>query len=730
MRTFAACIALALLVPAALAVQPVIVNHTTEKDFFDGQFTRTLVDSTGRVRLAPRVAVELAPDAAGKLMTAVAVDGRTIYAAGGTDGTIWKISGDQVDRFAQIPAMMVTGLAVREGRLLAIGAGRQAGLWHILADGSVKALFTPENVRYFWAMAAGDDGAVYIAAGAPAGLWKVGKDGQSQSLLKPDDKLAKNLLSVAVGPDGSVFAGSDSRGLIWKVTPGGQSRVIFDAAENEIASLLPDANGGLFVATSDASKAKPDAAETPSDQQTGRSAPAADQPAPQVPETEGQDERPQPRQAGSDDGGDDDDDAPAGRGSTKPPSTKASPNGPGNAVYYIRPDGLVEAVFRRPVTILAMVRQGEKLILATGHGGRIYRVSLDGDVVGVLADSEAEQVTALAAAADGSIGFATANPGSAGRIGAAPAESGTYESKPIDAGQIAAFGSARLLAKIPEAASVKFSARSGNLEDTEAGTWSDWSVAVDVKSGSYFQLDVPAGRFLQYRLELSGPAPAETVVESVELAYQVANLPPAISSLTVEATDKASGPPQPSKVYRQLDIQAADANKDKMEYTIEIRPIDSRAPWLQIAEKQNKTRYVWDTRGTADGIYEIRVVVTDAPSNPPAQARQTVRISEPVTVDNAAPVITDLGGRLEGRTAVVEGRIADKLSRITDIAYAVDSQDQWTAVAAGDGLTDSPNESFKLTTGPLEPGTHRVVVRAVDEYGNTGYASVILDVAR
>jgi hypothetical protein len=51
-----------------------------------------------------------------------------------------------------------------------------------------------------------------------------------------------------------------------------------------------------------------------------------------------------------------------GPGSSRPPTRPSRPTtsgGPGNAVYVIRTDGMVETIFRKPVTILAMLRAGE-----------------------------------------------------------------------------------------------------------------------------------------------------------------------------------------------------------------------------------------------------------------------------------------------------------------------------------------------------------------------------------
>ncbi len=728
MRPTVVLVLLTSLAAVCAAVTPVVTVHTTEADFFDGQFNGTVVDSRGRLQLAPELDVVLKSDDSPPVVLAAGWHEGNLFIGSGTDGSVWKLTNGQAGKFAQLPTTMVTSLLVSKNEILAAGAGRRGGIWRIGADGTVQPLWVPEKVQYVWDLAVGADGAVYAAAGNPASLWKIDAGGNARALLEPDAKLAGNLLCLALADKG-IYVGGDKEGLVWKVDlVNGNGRVIFDAAENEIASLVVDQAGGIYVATSDASRASAEAADAPRDVKPGRSAPA--------PQGDGQDEDPkdtansEPAAEKRQQGGAESGEGPGqGQGpSPKPPTTRGSPNGPGNAVYYIRPDGLVEAIFRRPVTILDMTRRDGRLVLATGHGGRIYQVTTDGDVVSVLADTEAKQVTALAAGPEGKLAFVTASPGSAGVIVAALAEAGTYESKPIDAGQPARFGAGRILADIPDGASVLLTARSGNLESAEAGAWSDWSDPIQVTSGRYFQIPAPTGRFLQYRIRLmAGPA-GPPGVERIELAHQVANLAPAISSLTVKPTNKHSGPPEPSQVYRVLEIEAKDANQDRLEYTVQMRSYLEKGPWLQVAKGQTQGRYVWDTRGTADGIYHLRVVVTDAPSNPAGAARQAVRISEPVAVDNTAPEVSELVARLQEGAASVQGKIADKLSRIVSIAYAVDSQEEWTVVQAADGILDSPAEAFEFQTDRLDPGAHRIAVKVVDALGNVGYGTVLVDV--
>lgn len=396
----------------------------------------------------------------------------------------------------------------------------------------------------------------------------------------------------------------------------------------------------------------------------------------------------------------------------------AAPSGTGNAVYHIDSAGIVTTLLRRPVMFYDMVLRDDRLELATGPAGRILFVTLDGSLAGEVADIAAKQVTSLAAMGDG-LAFATANAGAVGRIGGDLANKGTLVSKPHDAGQIAQWGTLRLRYATPPKTTLTIATRSGNLADPDKGGWSSWSKELPAESG-YLSIGSPAGRFLQYRLTLSGDGQASPLAGSLEVIYQVPNLPPRISAVTVEPVDKDDGTKQPTKLYREVKIAAADPNKDTLAFEIQARPLDDLT-WVTIAKELDSPEYTWDTRTAGDGRYELRVIASDAPSNPVPAARQASRLSEPVTVDNTPPGAAELEMKVQGRGVVVQGLARDATSRIVAMSYAVDSATKWTPFLPADGLCDSTAERFRFEIDTLSPGAHRVTLRIEDLYGNAGY---------
>jgi len=764
----------------ALGVRPVTWRHASEADFTGGEFSTTGVNSRGEIALAREIAVLMPSKDAPAAVSAMVVAGKAIYAAAGPDpaakakGVIYKIAGKTVTRFATVPTVYVTTLAQGPAGLLAGAGGEGAGIYAIDAKGAVKKVWSDPEVKYVWAIVPGGANSLYAATGAKGRVYEIDVAAGKGKVIYDAGKLVKNILCLA-RREGTLCAGTDEKGLVVEIDlKANTGRVILNANEKEIAAIVPAAGGGYFVATSDASKANADGKVAPAKGKTGKAgggtttAPATTRPGTTAPSKAAT--RPAasgrkpvappaataaaptkdikkvkvvpaaarpvkpgagkpPTKAAAAPAT-----APTRRSTTttrKPSTGGTATSGPGNAVYYIQKDGLARTIFRKPLTILDMARlNGDELVLATGNGGAIYAVTIDGDLVTQLADTDAKQVTAVGVTADGRIAFATANAGSVGALAAATAKTGTYVSKAQDAKQFARWGSARARVTVPPGAKVTFATRSGNLAKPDDATWSRWS-AEQALDGAFIQIASPPARFLQYRLTFQAAGGRSATVHDVALAYQVGNLAPAVTGVTVKAVAKMGSKISLSGalVFRQIAIAAADPNGDALVYTLEYRQAGEKK-WITLTDKLTKPAYFWNTLTQADGKYELRVTVSDKNANAPSNALETVRISEPIVVDNTAPVFARLAAKAGAKTITVSGQVTDALSRLRVIQYTVDSDGQWRAILPADGITDSARESFRVNIKDMDPGTHRIAVRAVDVLGNTGYAAVTVTVAK
>lgn len=809
---------MAVVIPSAvLAVQPEVWVHTTEADFAKGEPNQTVVSSHGELTAGRQLEVLVGADDAPTVVSAMALDGETIYFASGTDAAVYRLRAGQSEQVGTLPSTVVTSLRVRDGRLLAGGGGDQAGIYRFDDDGQAQALWTDEDVKYVWDLKAGPGESLYAATGPGAAVYVVQPNGQGRVLYDLPD-LAKNILTLAAGEGGILYAGTDQEGLVAEINPvAGTGRVILDADEKEISALVADGRGGLFVATADGAKAQgkvtPRSAKTgkagsqtqPADQDDGdengdedngdgddshqTQEQAADEPTTQpagqtgagqattAPAGGWMDQEPADRLARRTPGpmatsspsrrrvrvittpsgrrmvvvrkG-----APSSSSKAKPrasaptrPSSRSravvrrSPRSPssgkGNAVYHVGGDGIVRTLFRKPVAIHSMILAGDRLLLGTGDDGQVFALATNGDQYTALADTEAKQVTALVAEADGTVLAATANQGSLVRMGSQLAREAVYLSDALDAKQLAHWGTLRLRADVPAGTALTVATRTGNVAEPDEKTWSDWSAEVPV-DGGFLPVDSPSARLIQYRLTFTGNGQAAPVVHRVELIRQVGNLAPQIKAVLVSTNPKANEPtPEPDgkndenpKHMRYVKFSAADANKDELTFEIHLRQVGTES-WIRIADDLDKPMHQWDTRTTADGRYHLKVVASDKPSNPPAAALTGSRISEPVVVDNTPPALRDLAAVPDGQGGVsITGRAVDKTSRLIAIAYSLNSADEWVTILPADGICDSGDERFSATVNDVAPGPHRLAVKVVDLYGNVGYGTVQLNLAR
>src|SRR5262249_27692502 len=138
---------------------------------------------------------------------------------------------------------------------------------------------------------------------------------------------------------------------------------------------------------------------------------------------------------------------------------------------------------------------------------------------------------------------------------------------------------------------------------------------------------------------------------------------PAPTPLPTGATPAAATPtPAPNAEANRVQTiawEAEDANGDTLQYALYFRT-GSKAPWILLKDKLSDTHFDWDTRTVADGRYEIKVVASDALSNPPGEGRAGVRVSDPVVVDNTPPVIGDVKSAVKAATVTIDAKAADR----------------------------------------------------------------------
>lgn len=760
MRYRSAILLLGVLTSPLMAAGPSLWTQTSEADFRAGTFVNVVATNLGDLKLsrATKTLLEQDPRVSSVYALAQTPDG-TIYAGTGPQGIVLKIKDDKVETaFTIEESIGVFSLAVdAKGRLL-VGTGGEKGIvYRVDKEGDKPVqLYSSDDVQYVWSLKVAPDGTVYAATGPNGQLIAIAPDGKSKVLF---DSTESNLLTLAYDGKGTLFAGSDPNGIVYKIDAAtGKAFVLYDAEETEISALALDAAGNLYAGTggetADSGEAEASTEQTgrPEDATGGVPITAAPTGDPTPPDPNPGRPEPEPRAAkavqdmpGEAEPGDGADAADkkddAADAHVHTPTTDMSGDltetpAEGNAIYRIDPAGFVTEIFRQPALVLSIVEQRGTLLVGTGSEGFVYQLNPAAEENVVIAKLDPKQVMTMLPISDGRVVLGLANAGGIAAMSEGFAATGTYTSDVLDAKQVSRFGTLQMHGSMPVDASVTVATRSGNLKDANSTDgWSAWS---DEKPANTFvHVATSPGRFFQYRLSFKSDGKQTPAVTDVEVPYQLPNLPPSVKSIKVEAATKANGgdatdataetPAPEAHRMQTVTWEATDANSDPLRYTLYYRQANG-GPWIKLKDDLKEATYAWDTKTVADGRYELRVTASDAAANPKGTGREAARVSDPVIVDNTAPVFEVAKAVIAGGEAKAEVKAVDKTSTIASIEFVVDSSQDWQAVAASDSIYDSPEEAASFSVASLSPGPHQIAVRATDSKGNQGFANLLVTV--
>jgi hypothetical protein len=742
------CLLVMLLNLPALAVKTSHWVHTTEADFKKGTFHGVVASNLGDLKLSRDVKSLLGQDPHISIVFALAQmpDG-TIYAGTGPEGILLSVKDDKVTKAAEVGehSNIFSLMVDSKGRLL-IGTGGEKGeiLRMDRAGEKPKALFSSEDVQYIWSMVETPDGMLYAATGPNGQLFQISPDGTSKVVFDSDEN---NLLCMLSDGKDELYIGTDPNGLVYRVNrKTGEMFVVYDAPEDEVSALVLDAEGNLYAATAEASEQEAEEAGGAMEQ-VGRpeserrdtafpsQLPRAPEP-PEVPSPAPGDPLPipktvrpmsmliqiepgprEPEMPESPTSKEQESQAP-----TAPPAMETSDEpSAGNAIYKIDPQGFVTEIFRQRVSVFAMVEQAGRLIVATGADGEVYQVDPQAEETLVLAKADSKDVVALLPAKDGRIFMGLANSGDISAMTPGYATEGTFVSPVLDATQISRFGKIELRGTLAEGAMLKIATRSGNVEESTAPGWSKWSD--DLPATTFVQVASPSARFFQYRLTFTSAAGKATpVVEEVNVSYQMPNLAPQVRAIS-QKHDEEEKEPRRGSGKTTLQWHATDANEDPLEFSLYYRRA-ATADWILLKDKLKDPTYDWDTKGVGDGRYEIKVQASDLAVNEAGAGKTGSRVSDPLLVDNTAPLIGDISSNTAADSANVKLKAVDRASTVASLEYAVDSAENWQLVLPSDKIADSPEEAYEFKVGGLTAGAHQIMFRATDAAGNRAFESI------
>jgi streptogramin lyase len=704
---------------ALSAAQARIWLSDTPADFSAGEARGVAVTVKGTLILAPE-ATRLEAMSEATLFSAARDARGGVVLGTGDAGKILRVSTDgKVETLATLEEKEVTAVAVSaDGTVYAAGA--PGGKIYRLESGKAVP-FYETKAQYVWALAAAG-GSLWAGTGLPGEIHKISAAGKGERAHASADA---HVRALAVDAQGRVWAGTAGSGLVLRLEPGGRVVTVYDSSKSEISSIAASPEGVVWASAV--------SSETP---------PAGDQPvsAPQqVPgrrttetRTAAQDEQP---------------------GERKPEVTvtvsgpRLAPQRPGGRSGGFSSELLL---FERDEPARAVWTSGEEMvfgvladagsaILGTGPNGKVYRVSPQTWALERTLDEK--QVTLVAGG-----GLGTNGASAWYRFSDGPRR-GEFVSPVKDTGRTSRFGAFRVEADLPAGSAVDVAFRSGesSVPDATWSGWSGWSGATADGGG----IDAPAGRYLQWKLRLSGGSAGGPEVRRVEAAYRNRNAAPVIESLTaldpteVYARSAASGsnvfessapdekgiftsleeprseaaPRKLNRIgYRTITWKGSDSDGDTLEYDLEFKPVSS-ARWLPLRKELRDSFYSFDTSALPDGDYLFRLRVSDRASNTD-DARTFERESSPVRIDNTPPTIRRLASG-KGRLAF---EVTDALSPLAEVEYSIDAK-QWKRAEPKDGMSDSLRESYEVPLDGASPGSF-VLIRAMDAARNTTAASV------
>jgi hypothetical protein len=755
---------------------PLLAEHTrrwrqsTYEDFLKGTAHGVAVRSDGRLELAPKFT--LLADADASYLWSARLDPKgVLYAAGGSPAKVFRFDSNGKPSIAfESTDLAAQAIAFDPQGALYVATSPDGKIYRVSASGEKTVFFEPKT-KYIWDLAFAPDGTLYVATGDKGQVFAVSPDGKSELFFSSDEAHVRVL---AFDAKGSVIVGTEPSGRILRLTKtaakdknsagaAATGFVLYETSKREVTALAVASDGTLY-ASAIGEKQHTLAGQAPSTVIIS----------PQGTTTV------------------------TGGGAVAPQGVQLpfAPFPPllSSSIYRIAADGAPEEIWtsRDDVVYALGLASDGRLLAGTGNNGALLAIDGRG-VFAQLVKSGSAQITSIARGKDGRIFLCTANPGKVFSVGPEYEPEGTYESRAFDAQLFSQWGRLEWWSPPPSDSSsvskssakhsdsnaprLEFFVRSGNTEDP-GKEWSSWSGPYS-KPGTV--AEAPSARFVQWKAVIHDGRPGDGI-DWVSLAYLPRNVAPVIDGVALQdpgvraqgqliistgqpppvtlkmppgpatsgvvitqatSSTKFEQPPQGTqqKGYQSVLWSAHDDNDDDLRYAVYYRGENERA-WKLLKDKLDQKFYSWDTTSLPDGAYYLKIVASDAPSNPSGTALETARESERFEVDNTPPVVehietmsmeTHHGAQPNGQVIalshiIIKFSAHDANSNIDRAQYSVDGG-EWILVAPTAAISDAPEEHYDFTVGGLGPGEHTVAVRVYDRFENVGSAKATVTVS-
>ncbi|MEE2961912.1 MAG: hypothetical protein VYA34_14340 [Myxococcota bacterium] len=682
----------------------------------NGNPESTAISEEGAITLPPDISVF--NDKIGHSIITATPYKEGILVATSEDSFIrWLQPNGETKKIAQIPSPMITKLLVMGEDIYAAG-GPPAKLYKVNMDGKIEVVFEPE-ADFIWSVAAAiNDKDLWIGTGAPGLLFQLNGKREAELVFAPEQD---HVRVVEESKDFGVFVGTSGSGVLYRRAPQSSAfTALCDTRHGEITDLTVVGNRLVVAAVSGADKL--------------------------------------PRLEASAGGK-----VEAKDGKSEVRSQLISVSMTGTTEVLAGSDD--EAVFAVESWKDGAVLVATAVANHRNPRGRLYEISVAARSVSLVYQSSAKRLVGLMSRADGSRVMLSAGPSRLDVLGRDYAHEGEYLSKPFDAEINARFGLLSLFGHVPSRTRAQVAIRTGQTAYPD-DSWSDWSGYMSYP-GSAPKGDY-TGRFMQLKIRLRGNGEVVPTIHRYRAAYLRENLPPFVREVVAlrknVAMHAVPGEPGKSKMVnlkekisladrldtklsqmtkkprrlkaKQLEKRGAltvrwsaeDPNGDKLRYNLSVRSRNAGA-WRSLDEDMEYPFYTMDSSQFADGVYQFRVEVSDAVSNPMGLERMDVRESRSVLVDNTPPSLSKPRVKVRGRRARVTLDATDNIGPFAGMAFSVNGAG-FRMLNPKDGVLDGPEESFELNLGELEVGTHVLNFKASDAAGNLGYVTTRFEISR
>lgn len=697
-------------------VQPKKVYYSSLSNFVAGESEGITITESGELMLSPEIK-KIFQNSRPFLYDMEINEKGEIFAATGDEALLLKIdSQGNLDTLFSDP----------EYELFAIAFDKKSNLFLALSPGALiykldksgrKTLFADLPAKYIWDLKFDNKNFCYVATGDSGIVYKVNRAGEYEVFFNTDDLHARVL---NFDNEHRLLVGTSNKGIIYRVDEQGNGFVLYDSDYEEVKEIKTGPEGEIYALGVNKKKTSATAqsisGKIPSESDKTKELVSLD-----TYELF---------------------DLPMKRTSTE--------------VFSIDADGIATTIFKpmRNENIYTLAFMEGQLLIGTGEKGNLYSVDSKDRQFSLLTHVPSPQINVISVIDNKNAILGSSNLLAFYRLRKNHNVSGNYESPVIDGKMLSYWGEIQWQQQ--GKVNLKFYTRSGNSSKQDK-FWSKWTVAEKVDEHRA-KIKSPAARFLQWKISMEQSGQSTGKVYGIEISYKQKNAAPKIEYVNVQPFgEKKSAVTRSEDSGSSIDIgeirplsssgkdksshalgtkagagkfriswRSTDSNQDNLIYDIFIEHQRGNIFW-KLKTDLTGSSYIWDSQTVPDGIYRIKLVASDKPSNSVNDYQTAEKRSPWFVVDHTPPVVRNLSMKKEKKgTYLLKFQAKDNLSSIRSAYFSIDGEN-WQWLNPVDGICDAQEESFDYKIKNLAKPVHVIVVKVIDEGENVGYGRLFLE---